>query len=148
MAATPLTGQTQELDMDCNIILDAVIAAKDLNGLQQYALQCRMPNGEPVDLASSAHLVSAYMPATQRYSRIPGQKGKPVVMHGRGIDDKGSLLHLLATSGKGCQYQLYVGRHKLLPSKGFGVRALELIPAGAHTCIGPRLPLYKVGFLS
>ena len=122
------------LPQDGNIYLNGSLEdfrAADLKGLSGYTLHCLL-DGSPVDLSSSAKLVSDCQQAST--SRPASSRSKRVQTKGfsqRGIYDRGSLLNMLATSGQRCQYQLYVGAHRLQEKKGFGVRALEFIPAGA-----------------
>ena len=122
------------LPQDPNIYLNGSLedcSDAELKGLRGYTLHCLL-DGSPVDLSSSARLVSdCQQGSTSRAASSRSKRVQTKDFSQRGIHDRGSLLNMLATSGQRCQYQLYVGAHRLQEKKGFGVRALEFIPAGA-----------------
>lgn len=123
-AICAVAGFTRRLPQDRNLFFDtdlAKIGRAARKGLQDYSHHILI-NGQPADLAPSARRVSDYIAGS-------GQG----LQRDRGIYWKGSLLNLLATSGEGSQYKLYVGRQLQPTEKGSGARALELIPAGELT---------------
>lgn len=135
-------GKTEPLKQDPNqlVFVDHELAdfgAAGLKGLPQYSLHC-MINRQTIDLAPSAELVSNCIQHMQQpcgaqpvRALAAGLGSEQAGGTDRGIETKGSLLNLLANSERGSQYKLYVGPYGLPKKKGFGVRALEFIPAGA-----------------
>ena len=126
---------TQRVFVDTKL---AGLCANNLQGLPQYSLHC-MINRQPIDLAPSAQLVSDCSQRRQQVStsqpvrsRLAEESSEQPMRTDHGIEAKGSLLNLLAKSGTGSEYKLYLGAFQLPKRKGFGVRALEFIPAGAY----------------